>query len=146
VRARTDELLALLELPPGEFRDRRPHELSGGQAQRVGLARALAGGARILLLDEPFGALDPATRDRLQESFARIRRELEPTVVFVTHDMAEALLLADRIAVLREGRLVQLAAPAEVVASPADPGVRELFDGPRRQARALLALPGEVAP
>jgi osmoprotectant transport system ATP-binding protein len=146
VRARTDELLALLELPPGEFRDRRPHELSGGQAQRVGLARALAGGARILLLDEPFGALDPATRDRLQESFARIRSELAPTVVFVTHDMAEALLLADRIAVLRDGRLVQLSAPAEVLARPADAGVRELFDSPRRQARALLGLAGEAAP
>jgi osmoprotectant transport system ATP-binding protein len=146
VRARTDELLALLELPPGEFRARFPHELSGGQAQRVGLARALAGGARLLLLDEPFGALDPATRDRLQESFARIRRELAPTVVFVTHDMAEALLLADRIAVLRDGQLVQLAPPAEILARPADSGVRELFEGPRRQARALLSLAGEATP
>jgi osmoprotectant transport system ATP-binding protein len=146
VRARADELLALLELPPGEFRDRRPHELSGGQAQRVGLARALAGGARILLLDEPFGALDPATRDRLQESFARIRRELAPTIVFVTHDMAEALLLGDRIAVIRAGRLVQVASPAEIAARPADPGVRELFDVPRRQAAALLALAERGAP
>jgi osmoprotectant transport system ATP-binding protein len=146
VRARTDELLALLELPPDEFRDRWPGELSGGQAQRVGLARALAGGARVLLLDEPFGALDPATRDRLQDSFLRIRRELAPTTMFVTHDMAEALLLADRIAILRAGRLVQVATPADLLARPADEGVRELFLGPRRQAKALLALSGEAAP
>jgi osmoprotectant transport system ATP-binding protein len=143
VRARVDELLALVELPPAEFRDRRPEALSGGQQQRVGLARALAGGARLLLLDEPFGALDPLTRDRLQQWFQRIRRELALTVVFVTHDMSEALLLGDRIAVLRDGRLVQLGPPTELLRRPADDYVAELMAAPRRQAQAVEALLGD---
>ena len=140
VHARVDELLALVELPPGEFRERRPQELSGGQQQRVGLARALAARSEILLLDEPFGALDPATRDRLQQWFQRVRRDLGLTVVFVTHDMAEALLLGDRIAVLREGRLVQLGAPRELLLRPADAYVAELLAAPRRQAEVVDAL------
>jgi osmoprotectant transport system ATP-binding protein len=146
IRARVDELLELVELPPQEFRDRWPRELSGGQQQRVGLARALAGGARILLLDEPFGALDPATRDRLQQSFGAIRSGLALSVVFVTHDMAEALLLGDRIGVLREGRLVQLGTPAELLRRPADAYVAELLSAPRRQTEALEALLREEAP
>jgi len=145
VAARVDELLALVELPAAEFRGRWPHELSGGQQQRVGLARALAGGARLLLLDEPFGALDPATRDRLQQSFQRIRRELALTVMFVTHDMTEALLLGDRIGVLREGRLVQLAPPAELLRRPADDYVAELMAAPRRWTAAVEALLDETA-
>jgi osmoprotectant transport system ATP-binding protein len=140
VRARVDELLELVELAPAEFRGRRPDELSGGQQQRVGLARALAGGAGLLLLDEPFGALDPVTRDRLQQSFQRIRRELAPSIVFVTHDMTEALLLGDRVAVLRAGRLVQLGAPADLLLRPADAGVADLMATPRRQAEAVDAL------
>jgi osmoprotectant transport system ATP-binding protein len=135
-----DTLLEQVELPPAEFRGRWPHELSGGQQQRVGLARALAGGARILLLDEPFGALDPVTRDRLQQSFQRIRRELDVSVVFVTHDMTEALLLGDRIAVLRAGRLVQLGPPAELLRKPADDYVAELMAAPRRQTESVEAL------
>jgi osmoprotectant transport system ATP-binding protein len=140
IRARVDTLLEQVELPPAEFRGRWPHELSGGQQQRVGLARALAGGARILLLDEPFGALDPVTRDRLQQSFQRIRRELDVSVVFVTHDMTEALLLGDRIAVLRAGRLVQLGPPAELLRKPADDYVAELMAAPRRQTESVEAL------
>jgi len=140
VRRRVAELLELVELPPAGFAARWPHELSGGQQQRVGLARALAGGAGLLLLDEPFGALDPVTRDRLQQSFQRIRGELALTVVFVTHDMTEALLLGDRIAVLRAGRLVQLGAPAELLLRPADAGVAELMATPRRQTEAVEAL------
>jgi len=140
IRARVDALLAQLELEPAEFRDRRPQELSGGQAQRVGLARALAAEPEVLLLDEPFAALDPPTRDRLQQSFARIRRELGLTVLFVTHDLVEALLLADRIAVLDAGRLVQVGSPAELLRSPADALVTELFATPRRQAAAVDAL------
>jgi osmoprotectant transport system ATP-binding protein len=100
IRERVDELLAQIELPPEEFRDRMPDALSGGQQQRVGLARALAARPLVMLLDEPFGALDPLTRDRLQQEFQRIRRELSLTAIFVTHDMVEALLLGDRIAVL----------------------------------------------
>ena len=140
IRARVDALLALLELEPAEYRDRHPHELSGGQAQRIGLARALAAEPEVLLLDEPFAALDPPTRDRLQQSFALIRRELGLTVLFVTHDLVEALLLADRIAVLDAGRLVQVGTPDHLVRSPADALVTELFDTPRRQAAVLDAL------
>lgn len=143
VRARVDELLALVELPPDDFRERRPEALSGGQQQRVGLARALAARSEILLLDEPFGALDPVTRDRLQQWFQRVRRELGLTVVFVTHDMAEALLLGDRIAVLRAGRLVQVGAPRELLRRPADAYVAELMAAPRRQAAAVDALLGD---
>ena len=138
--ARVDELLELVGLEPGAVRERFPHELSGGQQQRVGVARALAANPSILLLDEPFGALDPLTRQRLQESLVQIRRALELTVVFVTHDMVEALLLGDRIAVLDEGRLVQLGTPRELLTAPASPYVRDLMGTPREQARAVDAL------
>jgi len=140
VAARVDELLALVELDPATFRDRRPAELSGGQQQRVGVARALAAEPAVLLLDEPFGALDPLTRDRLQQSLAKIRRALGLTVVFVTHDMVEALVLGDRIAILRTGRLVQLGTPAELLRRPADAYVAELMETPRRQQRVVEAL------
>jgi osmoprotectant transport system ATP-binding protein len=142
---RVDELLELVELDPGALRGRRPAELSGGQQQRVGVARALAAEPRLMLLDEPFGALDPLTRDRLQQSFSRIRRQLGLTAIFVTHDMVEALLLGDRVAVMQAGRLVQLGTPRELVLQPADEYVERLMDTPRRQARAvddLLGLPG----
>jgi osmoprotectant transport system ATP-binding protein len=146
IARRCDEILALVELPPGEFRDRRPEQLSGGQQQRVGLARALAAEPEVVLLDEPFGALDPITRDRVRESFRRIRRELAPTVIFVTHDMAEALLLGDRIAVLKEGRLVQLGPPRELLTRPADATVAELMAAPRRQAETVERLLGDAVP
>ena len=140
VRRRVDELLELVELDPAAVRDRRPDQLSGGQQQRVGVARALAARPRVMLLDEPFGALDPLTRQRLQESFVRIRRRLSVTAVFVTHDMVEALVLGDRIAVMRDGRLVQVGAPAELMRSPADDYVRQLVDTPCRDARVVDAL------
>jgi len=138
-RARVDELLELVGLER-DFARRRPAELSGGEQQRVGVARALAASPRLMLLDEPFGALDPITRDRLQQSFVELRRRLQLTAVLVTHDMAEALLLADRIGVMREGRLVQLAAPAELLRAPADASVAQLVETPRRQARLVDAL------
>ena len=137
---RVDELLELMELDPSRFRDRVPAALSGGQAQRVGLARALAAEPDILLLDEPFGALDPLIRDRLQIFFRNLCRELHLTVLFVTHDMVEALLLADRIAVMKQGRLVQVGTPAELLRSPADPLVSELMATPQRHAMAIDAL------
>jgi osmoprotectant transport system ATP-binding protein len=139
-RRRVDELLDLVELEPGAMRDRYPGELSGGQQQRVGVARALAVEPRLMLLDEPFGALDPLTRDRLQQSFLRIKARLGLTAVFVTHDMAEALLLGDRIAVLSQGRLVQVGSPRDLVTRPADDYVRQLMETPRRQAEIFEGL------
>jgi osmoprotectant transport system ATP-binding protein len=143
IRARVGELLELVEIEP-LLRHRRPAELSGGQQQRVGVARALSAEPKLMLLDEPFGALDPLTRDRLQQSFLSIRKRLRLTAVFVTHDMAEALLVGDRIAVMKEGRLVQVGTPRELLAAPANAYVERLLDTPRRQARAFDELLGEV--
>jgi osmoprotectant transport system ATP-binding protein len=140
VRRRVDELLALVELDPALHRERRPAELSGGQQQRVGLARALAADPPVLLMDEPFGALDPLTRDLLQERFQEIQRMLGITTLFVTHDVAEALRLAHRVAVLEAGRLVQVATPGALLRAPADEAVARLVATPRRQAAAVEAL------
>jgi osmoprotectant transport system ATP-binding protein len=148
IRRRVDALLELVELDPVLYRERSPSELSGGQQHRVGLARALAAEAEVLLLDEPFGALDPLTRDRLQQRFQSIRRELGLTAIFVTHDMVEAVLLGDRIAVMNEGRLVQIGTPHELLLRPADDYVAELMETPRRQAAVVdsLLAEGEAAP
>ena len=137
---RVNELLELVNMPPDEFRDRRPQDLSGGQQQRVGLARALAARPRIMLMDEPLGALDPLTRDTLQDEFTRIHRELGLTTVMVTHDMTEAVLMADRIAVMGDGRLLGLGTPRALLAHPPDDDVRRLLDMPRRQADRVEAL------
>lgn len=144
IERRVGELLELVELDPA-VRSRLPGSLSGGQAQRVGVARALAAGPQLMLLDEPFGALDPLTRDRLQQSFDKLRRDLGLTVVFVTHDMTEAILLADRIAVLRSGELVQVGTPSALLAKPADEYVDRLMDTPRRQADVFDRLARGVA-
>jgi len=140
IRRRVDELLELVELDPALMRERHPDELSGGQQQRVGVARALAAEPRLMLLDEPFGALDPLTRDRVQQSFRRIRYKLGLTAIFVTHDMGEALVLGDRIAVMHGGRLLQVGTPRELLSVPADDIVRQLMDTPRRQAAIVDAL------
>ena len=113
IAARVDEMLQLVGLDPKEFASRRPRELSGGQRQRVGVARALAADPPILLMDEPFGALDPVTRAELQREFSALARRLGKTIVFVTHDLREALLLASRIVLLEAGRIVASAAPQE---------------------------------
>jgi osmoprotectant transport system ATP-binding protein len=143
IDTRVDELLEMVELEPSVFRARAPDELSGGQQQRVGIARALAPGPDVLLMDEPFGALDPLTRDLLQRRFQAIRRELGVTTMFVTHDMVEALLLGDRIAVLDSGRLLQVGTPHELLAEPADETVSRMMETPRRQAERVDALLGE---
>ena len=143
IATRVAELLELVELDPA-LRDRRPGELSGGQQQRVGVARALAAEPRIMLLDEPFGALDPVTRERLQQSFLHIREKLALTTVFVTHDMTEALTLADRIGVMHDGRLLQLGTPHDLLTRPADDYVDRLMSTPRRQAAVIDALIDET--
>ena len=137
---RVDALLELVHLPPAQYRSRRPAQLSGGQQQRVGFARALAAGPRVMLLDEPFGALDPVTRDELRGEFQRIRRQLGLTAVMVTHDMTEALLSADLIAVMDRGRLLRVGTPHELLTNPGHDFVAALMSGPRRQADQLEAL------
>jgi osmoprotectant transport system ATP-binding protein len=123
---RVDELLSLVALDPARYRDRKPRELSGGEAQRVGVARALAAEPRVLLMDEPFAAVDAIVRASLQAETARVHRELGTTIVFVTHDVDEALRLADRIVVMNAGHIVQVAAPADLLERPADDFVRRL--------------------
>jgi osmoprotectant transport system ATP-binding protein len=123
---RTDELLNLVGLEPAAFRTRYPHQLSGGQRQRVGVARGLAADPPVILMDEPFGALDPITRAQLQDEFARLRLRLKKTILFVTHDIDEAIKLGDRIAVMRDGRIVQFAPPINILREPVDPFVRDL--------------------
>jgi len=140
ISARVEALLDLVELDPAVFRDRRPDALSGGQAQRIAVARALAAEPRVMLLDEPFGALDPLTRDRLQQSFVRIRRSLNLTAIFVTHDVMEAILLADRIAVMQGGRIMQVGTARELLDSPAEESIRQLINAPLRQAELAARL------
>jgi len=123
IRTRVAQMLELVGLPPADFAKRRPSELSGGQKQRVGVARALAADPPMLLMDEPFGALDPVTRSELQREFRALAARLEKTIVFVTHDVREALLLATRIALLQQGRLIGIFSPQEFLAS-AEPEVR----------------------
>ena len=120
VDARVTELLALVGLDPGRYARRYPAQLSGGERQRAGVARALAAEPPVMLMDEPFGAVDPIVRGRLQEELLRIQRELGTTILFVTHDIDEAIRLGDRIALMRDGRLIQYAAPGELIAHPAD--------------------------
>ncbi|HEV3400903.1 MAG TPA: betaine/proline/choline family ABC transporter ATP-binding protein, partial [Acidimicrobiales bacterium] len=131
-RRRVDELLELVGLEPGVFRDRYPHQLSGGQRQRVGVARALAVDPPVLLMDEPFAAIDPIARDRLQQEFLRLQEEVKKTVVFVTHDIDEAVRLGDRIAILRQGGVLeQYASPGEVLGRPATPFVADFVGADR---------------
>ena len=140
-RERVTELLALVGLDPEVYGPRYPRELSGGQQQRVGVARALAADPELLLMDEPFGAVDPLARDRLQGEFRRIHDELGTTVLFVTHDIDEAVRLADRIAVLSTGGLLeQYAAPAEILAAPASERVAD-FVGNDRSIRLMSVTP-----
>lgn len=149
IRVRVDELLALFQMPPAEFRDRLPHQLSGGQQQRVGVSRALAARPDLLLMDEPFGALDPVIRASAQADLRRIQRELGTTLVIVTHDIDEAMALGDRIGVMDQGRLLQYASPRAILTDPATPFVARLIGTDQRPFHLLslsrvadLATPG----
>jgi len=140
IDARVDLLLNMMGLEPSEFRGRYPSQLSGGQRQRVGVARSLAADPPIILMDEPFGALDPITREQLQGEFLELESEIQKTVVFVTHDVFEAVRMGDRIALLDEGKLQQLTTPAELVEHPANDFV-ERFLGQHRFQLSLLTRP-----
>lgn len=140
ISARVDELLNLVRLDPAAFRGRLPSQMSGGQRQRIAIARALAAEPPLMLLDEAFSALDPVTRAGLQDDYVILQDELNLATVMVTHDMAEALLLADRILVMKDGKVLQTGTASDLVNHPADPYVTELLAAPARQARAVAAL------
>jgi osmoprotectant transport system ATP-binding protein len=145
IGARVDELLELISLPAHEVRDRYPGELSGGQRQRVGVARALAADPPVLLMDEPFGAIDPITRERLQNEFLRLQREIRKTIVFVTHDIDEAIKMGDKIAVMKKGgHLAQYASPAELLMHPADEFVEDFVGADRALKRLALQRVGDI--
>jgi osmoprotectant transport system ATP-binding protein len=137
IAARVEELLHLFQLDPATFARRHPNELSGGQQQRVGVARALAAEPKLLLMDEPFGALDPLVRAKAQDDLKTIQRQLATTIIFVTHDMEEAIRLGDRIAVMDGGKLLQYAPPAEILVHPATPFVGALIGVGDRPFRLL---------
>jgi osmoprotectant transport system ATP-binding protein len=149
ISSRVDELLDLVGLDPGNFRNRYPSQLSGGQRQRVGVARALGADPPVMLMDEPFGAIDPITRDRLQGEFLRLQSEVRKTVVFVTHDIEEAVRVGDRIAIMADGGvLAQYDTPANVLGNPASPFVAD-FVGSDRGLKRLRVTPvtaGDVEP
>ncbi|MBN9220416.1 MAG: ABC transporter ATP-binding protein, partial [Mesorhizobium sp.] len=137
IKARVDELMTLYQLDPREFGPRYPHELSGGQQQRVGVARALAAEPNVLLMDEPFGALDPIIRTKAQEDLLAIQKRFGTTIILVTHDMEEAVHMGDKIAVMDAGKLVQYARPAEILANPASGFVETLVGASERPFRLL---------
>jgi len=147
IAKRVDELLDLVGLDPALYRERFPRELSGGQKQRVGVARALAADPPVMLMDEPFGAIDPITRAKLQDEFLRILRRLKKTIVFVTHDIDEAIKMGNRIAILRDGRLVQYDTPEVILATPKDNFVEEFVGADRALKRlSLLAVADHMEP
>ncbi|MFT4040130.1 MAG: ABC transporter ATP-binding protein [Thermomicrobiales bacterium] len=146
-RARVDELLNLVGLPPEQYRNRYPAQLSGGQQQRVGIARAIAASPGTLLMDEPFGALDAITRANLQEELLSLHERLGQTIVFVTHDIDEAVLLADRIAVMRHGKVVQFDTALNIIMHPADDFVAKLVGADDTLRRlGLVSVPAAMAP
>jgi osmoprotectant transport system ATP-binding protein len=145
IRARSEDLLELVGLDPTEHAKRYPAQLSGGQRQRVGLARAMAADPPLMLMDEPFGAIDPITRERLQNDFLRLHREIRKTVVFVTHDIDEAIKMGDRICILREGGvLAQYDTPEAILAAPADDFVARFVGEDRGLKRLALRRLDEV--
>jgi osmoprotectant transport system ATP-binding protein len=146
IRERARELLALVGLEPNEDLRRYPGEFSGGQQQRIGVARAMAVDPSIMLMDEPFGAIDPITRERLQDDFLRLQREVRKTIMFVTHDIDEAIKMGDRIAIMRDGRLVQYATSDEILASPADEFVASFVGADRGLKRLRVWKLSDLEP
>jgi osmoprotectant transport system ATP-binding protein len=145
IRARVDELIELIGLDPADTRDRYPAQLSGGQRQRVGVARALAADPPLMLMDEPFGAIDPISRERLQDELLGLQKRIRKTIVFVTHDINEAIKLGDRIAVLKKGGvLAQYATPVELLMHPADGFVEDFVGSDRALKRLALTRASEV--
>lgn len=144
IAARVDELLKLVAIAPEQYRDRYPAQLSGGQQQRVGIARALAGDPNVLLMDEPFGAIDAITRAALQDEILRLQRQLHKTILFVSHDVEEALRLADRLLIMQAGRIVQYDTPFNILTRPANEFVHELL-GADDMVRQLSLLSVERA-
>ncbi|WP_144486162.1 ABC transporter ATP-binding protein [Bacillus pumilus] len=144
INKRVEELMQMVGLDPAMYRHRKPSELSGGQQQRIGVARALAADPEIILMDEPFSALDPLTREKLQDDLLDLQRRIQKTIVFVTHDMQEAMKLGDRICIMKEGKVVQVGRPEELVQHPVNSFVREFVSGAARhvgqQAFELAAL------
>ncbi len=138
IARRVDELLALVGMDPEEYRHRYPRQLSGGQAQRVGVARALAADPPVMLMDEPFGAIDPITRERLQDEFQKIQRQIRKTILFVTHDIDEAIKMGDYLCILRDGQVVQFGTPDEILARPATDFVAAFVGGGRTLKRLDL--------
>ncbi len=139
-KKKASEVLELVGLDPEQFRTRYPDELSGGQQQRVGVARALAADPALLLMDEPFSAVDAVTRELLQQELLKLKKRLNKTVVFVTHDIFEAFTLADRIAIMHEGRLQQVGTKEEIISSPETEFVQELLMKPKKQLSAFQGL------
>ena len=144
VKSRVTELLNLVGLDPGEFAGRSPETLSGGQQQRVGLARALAADPPVILMDEPFGALDPITKEQIQQEFKNLLREIRKTIILVTHDVFEAFDLCDRIGLMDEGRLKQTGSPKDLLFQPADAFTRSFFDSHRFQLELLSITTRDV--
>ncbi|HDS01456.1 MAG TPA: ATP-binding cassette domain-containing protein [candidate division Zixibacteria bacterium] len=140
IKARVDELMELTGLDPDKYAQKMPSELSGGQKQRVGVARALAARPDVMLMDEPFGALDPITRSGIQDEFKNLQTELKLTVIMVTHDMMEALILADHVAIMQEGKIVVMGTPGELMSKAGDAYAERLLHAPRQQSEKLAEI------
>ncbi|GAA1533462.1 MULTISPECIES: betaine/proline/choline family ABC transporter ATP-binding protein [Brevibacterium] len=145
VRSRVDELMSMVNMDPDQYRDRYPKQLSGGQQQRIGVARALSADPSVMLMDEPFGAIDPITRDRLQNEFLRLQSEVRKTIVFVTHDIDEAIKMGDRIAILQEGsRIAQYDTPEQILTAPANDFVKDFIGSGASLKRLNLSRVSEI--
>lgn len=137
IKQRVTELLGMVGLDPDKYRNRKPHELSGGQQQRIGVVRALAADPEIILMDEPFSALDPISREKLQEDMIHLKQTINKTIVFVTHDITEAMKLADRICIMRNGKILQLGTPQELMTKPANAFIRNFVSGASQNGQAF---------